>query len=127
MLAQVAGQRRVGEPLLGLRELALERRQLRPRVEHGGERGALVALDDLRQRGEHEPAAARDGAGVGVLDAREDPQQRRLAAAVRAEHADARAVGELEVELGQHRPPAERLDDAARGQQRDRRYECASW
>ena len=48
-LAQVAGQGRVGEPLLGVCELAFERRQLRPCVEHGGERGALVALDDLRQ------------------------------------------------------------------------------
>ena len=111
-LAHVAGQRRVGEPLLGLGELALERRQLGPRVEHRGERGAVVALDDLRQRGEHEPAAARDRARVGVLDAGEDAQQRRLAAAVRAQDADPRPVGELEVELGQHRPPAERLDDA---------------
>ena len=37
-LAHVAGQRRVGEAALGLRELALERAQLRAGVEHGGER-----------------------------------------------------------------------------------------
>ena len=39
----------------------------------------------------------------------EDPQQRRLAAAVGPEHADARARGELEVEPGQHLAAAERL------------------
>ena len=126
-LAHVAGQRGVGEALLGLGELALERPELGARVEHGGERGAVVALDDLRQRREHEPAAARDRAAVGVLGPGEDAQQRRLAAAVGPEDADARPVGELEVELGQHRAAAERLDDAARGQQRHRRYGFSSW
>ena len=67
-LLHVTGHRRVGEPPLRLGELALERGQLGPRVEHRRERAAVVALDDLRQRGEHEPAPARDRAGVGVLD-----------------------------------------------------------
>ena len=125
-LPHVARERRVGESLLGLSELALERGQLRPRVEHGGERRAVVALDDLRQRREHEPAAAGDGAGVGVLLAGEDAQQRRLAAAVRSEHADAGALRELEVEPGQHLATTERLREAAGRQQRDRRYEPAS-
>ena len=58
----------------------------------------LVALDDLRQRGQHEAAAAGDRAGVRVLLAGEDAQQRRLAAAVGPEHADAGARGELQVE-----------------------------
>ena len=124
--AHVAGQRRVGESLLGLGELPLERRQLGPRVEHGGERRAVVALDDLRQRREHQPAPAGDRAGVGVLLAGEDAQQRRLAAAVRSEHADAGALRELEVEPGQHLATAERLREAAGRQQRDRRYEPAS-
>ena len=125
-LAHVAGERRVGEPPLGLRELLLERGQLGAGVEHGGEPGAPVALDDLGQRREHEAAAARDRAGVRVLRPGEDPQQRRLAAAVRPEHADARPRGELEIEPGQDQSPAERLRDAARRQQRDRRYERAS-
>ena len=73
-------------------------RQLGARVEHGGERGAAVALDDLRERGQHQPAAAGDRAGVRVLLAGEDAQQRRLAAAVGPEHADAGARGELQVE-----------------------------
>ena len=97
-LAHVAGEHGVGDAALGLGELALERGQLRARVEHGGERGAAVALDDLRERRHDQPAAAGDRAGVRVLLAGEDAQQRRLAAAVGPEHADAGAGGELEVE-----------------------------
>ena len=125
-LAHVAGEHGVGEAALGLRELALERAQLGPRVEHGGERRAVVALDDLGQRGEHEPAPAGDRAGVRVLLAGDDPQQRRLAAAVGPEHADAGTRGELEVSAREHLAAAERLRDAASRQQRDRRYELAS-
>ncbi len=125
-LAHVAGHRRVGEAALGLGELALERAQLGPCVEHGRQRGAVVALDDLGQRGEHEPAAAGDRAGVGGLVAGEDAQQRRLAPAVRPQHADAGPRGELEVEPREHLAAAERLRHAAGRQQRDRRYELSS-
>ena len=62
--------------------------ELGPRGAHGRERVALVAVDDLRQVGEHEPAAARDRAGVGVVEAGEDAHQRRLPAAVGAEDAE---------------------------------------
>jgi hypothetical protein len=61
-----------------------------------------------------------------VLVAREDAQQRRLAAAVGAEDADAGTRGELEVEAREDLAAAERLRDAARRQQRDRRYELSS-
>jgi hypothetical protein len=61
-----------------------------------------------------------------VLLAGEDPQQRRLAAAVGAEDADTGAGGELQVEPGEDLAAAERLRDAARRQQRDRRYELSS-
>ena len=125
-LAHVAGEDGVGDAALGLGELALQRGQLGARVEHGGERGAAVALDDLRERGHDQPAAAGDRPGVRVLLAGEDAQQRRLAAAVGPEHADAGAGGELQVEAGEDLAAAERLRDAVRRQQRDGRYELSS-
>jgi hypothetical protein len=100
-LAHVAGEHRIGDAALGLGELALQRAQLGARVEDGGERGAVVALDELRERGHHQPAAAGDRPRVRVLLAGEDAQQRRLAAAVGAEHADAGAGRELQVEPGE--------------------------
>ena len=104
--------------VLGRVQLGLERRQLGPGGAHGGERVALVAVDDLRQVGEHEPAPARHEAGVGVLEAGEDPHQRRLAAAVGAEHADPRSRLHVEVGAAQDRAPAEGLGEAARRQYR---------
>ena len=83
--------------------------ELGPRREHGRQRVALVAVDDLRQVGEHEPAPARDRSGVGRVESGEDPHQRRLAAAVRAEHADPRARLHVEVGAAQDRAPAEGL------------------
>ena len=74
----------------------------------------------------HQPAAAGDRPGVRVLLAGEDAQQRRLAAAVGPEHADAGAGGELQVEAGEDLAAAERLRDAVRRQQRDGRYELSS-
>ena len=88
--------------------------------------GAAVALDDLRERGHDQAAAAGDRPGVRVLLAGEDAQQRRLAAAVGPEHADAGAGGELQVEAGEDLAAAERLRDAVRRQQRDGRYELSS-
>ena len=95
---EVGGQRRVGEAALDRVQLGLERGQLRTGGAHPGERRALVAGDVLGQERVDEPAPAGDRAVVGVLQAGEDRQQRRLAAAVGPEDADAHAVGELEVE-----------------------------
>jgi len=61
-----------------------------------------------------------------VLRAGEDPQQRRLSAAVGSEDAYASAVGDLEIEVGEDRAPAEGLGDPARGQQGYGGYERAS-
>ena len=88
-------------------------------AKHPGERRALVAVHVLGQERVHEPAAARHRAAVRLLEAGEDREQRRLASAVRAEHADAHAVGELEVEPVEDQTAAERLLDVARGEERD--------
>ena len=103
-------------------QLGLELGDLRPRGEHRGQRGALVARDLLRQERVHEPAAAHDVARVGVLEPGEDPQQRRLAAAVGAEHADPRAGGQLEVEPVEDAAAAEGLREPAGGDQGDARH-----
>ena len=118
----VGGERRVGEPPLGGVQLGLELGDLRPRGEHRGERRALVARHELGQERVHEPAAADDLARVGVLEPGEDPQQRRLAAAVGAEHADPRAGGQLEVEPVEHAAAAEGLREPAGGDQGDARH-----
>ena len=115
---QVRRQRRVGQAAFGRVQLGLERRQLGPGGAHGGERVAVVAVDDLRQVGEHEPAPARHEARVGRVEAGEDPHQGRLAAAVGAEHADPRSRLHVEVGAAQDRAPAEGLCEAARRQYR---------
>src|SRR5207249_730128 len=63
--------------------------EVRPRRTHRLERRPLVALDLLRQVGDDEPAPLGRLAPVGLLEPREDPHHRRLAAAVRADHAEA--------------------------------------
>ena len=119
---EVGRQPRVGQPALDARQLGLELRELGPGGDDPGQRRALVAGDVLGQEGVHEPAPARDGAVVRMLEAGEDGQQRRLAAAVGTEHADAHAVGELEVEPVEDPAPAEGLDQAAGGEERDGRH-----
>ncbi len=113
---QVGGQRRVGQARLGAVQLGLELHQLRPRGAHRRAGVALVAVDDLRQVRVHEPAAVGHRPGVGVLQPGDDPQQRRLPAAVGAEHADPRAGLDIEVGAAQDRPPAEGLGHAAGGE-----------
>jgi hypothetical protein len=66
--------------------------------------------------GDDRAAAQGDGARVGLGAAGEEPQQRRLARPVRADQADPRAGGQLEVEAVEDPPPAERLHDAMRAQ-----------
>ncbi len=86
---EVGGQRGIGEAALRGGQLLLEPRDLGPGGEHGGERRAVVAGDLLREERVDETAAAGHVARVRVLHTGEDAQQRRLAAAVRTEHADA--------------------------------------
>jgi hypothetical protein len=68
--------------------------------------------------GEHQPAAARHRAVVGVVEAGDDPQERGLAAAVGAEDADPRARLDVEVGAAQDAAAAEGLRDRAGGEQR---------
>ena len=95
---EVGGQPRIRQAALDRGQLGLELGQLRPRGADPVQSRARVAGDVLGQEGVDEPAPARHRAGVGVLDAGEDAQQRRLAAAVGPQDADPHAVGELEVE-----------------------------
>ena len=52
-----------------------------------------LAVDDL--------LADRDGAAVGSLEAGQQPQQRRLAAARRSENGGQRSGGHLEIQAGE--------------------------
>jgi hypothetical protein len=116
---EVGGQPGVGEPALDRRELLLQLGEFGPGGPYPCERRALVAGHVLRQERVHEPAPPGHRARVGVLQAGEDRHQRRLAATVGAEHADAHAVGELEVEPVEDLAAAERLGQAAGGEERD--------
>ena len=115
---EVARQVRVRQPLLGRVQLGLEHGQLRPGGAHGGARVAPVAVDDLRQVREHEPAAADHGPVVGVVEPGDDAQQRGLAAAVGAEDADPRPGLHVEVGAAQDLASSERLGDTTDGEQR---------
>ena len=119
---EIGGQPRVGQPALDRVQVRLQLGQLGPRREHPRERRALVAGHVLGQEGVDEPAAARDRPVVGVLEAGQDGQQRRLAAAVGAEHADPHPVGELEVEPVEDQATAEGLLQAAGREERDGRH-----
>ena len=116
-----AGRRGAARPRASSR---LERGELGPRGEHGGERVALVAVDDLRQGREHEPAAAGDGAGVGVSSR---PARMRSSVDLPPPLGPSTpirgAAGDVEVEPVEDRAAAEGLREAAGGEQRDRRCE----
>ncbi len=105
---------------LDLRELRLELVEIGPRGAQRLERVAVVALELLRQEREHEAAPLRQLATVGGLLAGEDAQQRRLAAAVRADQAQAGARLDVEVE-----PVEDRA--ASRSSSRRRAPGAATW
>ena len=68
-------------------------------LEHGA--ADVEGLVLLRVVAELEPVARHDLAGVGLVDAREDPQHRGLAGAVEAEDDDAAALVDREVDVGE--------------------------
>ena len=113
---EVGDQRRVGELRLDAGQLLLERGGLGPRGGQDLAHRALVAVHQLVQVGDAGAAAQRHRAGVGVLVAGQHRQQRRLARAVGADQADARARAELEVGAVEDQPAAEGLRDAAQRQ-----------
>ena len=114
---EVRDHLRASELRAELVQLLLELHEVGPGVEHRLQRRAVVTGRVLVEVGDASPAPAGDLAAVGGLEAREDLQQRRLAAAVRANDADPgfrldRQVGAVEDEAR-----AERLRDRAAGEQ----------
>ena len=63
---------------------------------------------------------------VGRVDARDQVEERGLARAVGADHADDFALGDVQVELGHDLQAAERERDAAQLQQRRRSHQMIS-
>src|SRR5207247_7084662 len=107
----------LAEPALDRGEFALELVQVGARAAQRLPRVPRVALELLRQVRDDEAATLRDLSRVGRLLAGQDAKQRRLAAAVRADHAQADARLDVEVEPAQDLAGAEALDDAAGGDQ----------
>src|SRR3954447_13290940 len=71
---------------------------------------------------QHQPAPSCDRAGVGLIEAGEDAQQRRLSAPVRAENADPRARLDVQIRAAQDAAPTEGLGDPAGGELRHGRH-----
>ena len=69
-------------------------------------------VQDNRLRAVARPAGDDDAARVGAQVAREDPEQGRLAGPVLPDHRDQLPRRDLQVNAGQHLPPAKRFADA---------------
>ena len=80
--------------------------------------GAFVGGHRLAAAAGHDRACDRDGPGVGSDEPDDHSQQRGLAAAGRAEDRRHRPLGDLDVDVTQHRPRAERLRDRLASQVR---------
>src|SRR6266513_634454 len=98
-LDQLAGPAGAADPVGGLE------------VAHVLVHGECLVQDD-RLRAVARPAVDDDAARVRAQVAREDPEQRRLAGPVLPNHRDQLPRRDLEVNAGQHLPPAERFADA---------------
>src|SRR5215831_18141570 len=96
---QLLGPARAADPVRGLE------------VAHVLVHGERLVQDD-RLRAVTRPAADDDAARVRPQVAREDPEQRRLAGPVLPDHRDQLPRRDLEVNAGQHLPPAKRFADA---------------
>ena len=70
-------------------------------LRHDADRAAQAVLRDLADV----LAVDRDRAGVDVVEAEQQPRQRRLAGAARPDHRDCRARRDREVDVVQDRPP----------------------
>ena len=108
------------DPFLDALELLLELVEIGPRRPQRRERIPRVALELLREIRDDEPTPLGHLAGVGELFTGKDAKQRRLAAAVRADHAHPDAGLDVEVEPVEDQPRAEALGDAACGEQSHR-------
>ena len=112
---------RSADPLLDGLELPLELIEIRSRRPQGRKGIPRIPFELLREIRDDEPAPLGHLAGVGELVTGEDAEQRRLAAAVRPDHAHADARLDVEVEAVEDQPRAEALGDAACGEQGHRR------
>src|SRR5215831_5989446 len=98
-LDQLPGPAGAADPVRGLE------------VAHVLVHGERLVQDD-RLRAVTRPAAGDDAARVRPQVAGEDPEQRRLAGPVLPDHRDQLPRRDLEVNAGQHLPPAKRFADA---------------
>ena len=116
------GEREAGEQVVGDRARVLQvaqpgdQHQVLPAGEHLVDRGELAGQADRLAhvagiRGDVE-AVDRGGARVGLQQRREDPHQRGLAGAVRAEQREDAPRPHVEVDAPQHLQVLERLLDA---------------
>jgi hypothetical protein len=85
---------------------------------HAGSVGERWMLRHVRERRQ---AAERDRSHVGLLEAGEHPEQRRLARAVRTDESDPIAVVDPEGDIGEKRRGAERLRDPTASEEKAHR------
>jgi hypothetical protein len=78
-----------------------------------GSNGRIRKFRNLRQVRDSEAVAASDLSPIGRELARDDPEQRRLSGAVRADEADAVSVRERERDAAEQRAPAEGVTEVA--------------
>ena len=80
-------------------------------------RAIAEARDLVRLEADDAALVEQDVAVVGLVDAGDQVEERRLAGAVRADHADDLALVDVQVELGDDLEAAERQRDAAQLEQ----------
>ena len=108
--AIVLGPRGGGDPLGEFGETVLEVAHLRGATEHGVEHGALVDLGQLLgQEADLHALRPVHVAGVGVLQAEQDLDERRLAGAVVAHQGGATTRDQRDRDVAEQRLRAERL------------------
>jgi hypothetical protein len=115
--SEVAGQRRRCQLGLTRSKLCVEIRHLRPGLEHRADRVALVPLHLLGQVGRHTALPVGEQPAFEGLQAGQHSKERGLPGAVRADHADARLFGHVEVDAAEHRPRAVGLVCTMQGHQ----------
>ena len=126
-LVEIRGERRRGELVGDAVQLTVELVQVGPCRADRLERVPLVPEWVLREERNDDSAAADGGARVGLLEPGDEPEHGRLAGAVRADHADAGARLDREVQAVEHGSAAERLADGVQADQRHGATRCERW
>ena len=117
-LLEVCGESRRPQLIRDAVQLAVELGEVGSSRKHRLDGSARVAEWMLREVGDGEPAAAHRRSGIGLLEPREQPQQRRLAGTVGSDDPHARPRLDREVEPVEHRACPERLADGVQREQR---------